>query len=94
MARARVVHCKKSPYDVYVGRPSKWGNPYGVDAADDMFRAQSKKEAVSLYEAWLLQQPELVASLHELRGKVLGCWCSPGQPCHGNVLVRLAEGDE
>ena len=24
----KVVHCKKSEYDVYIGRPSLWGNPF------------------------------------------------------------------
>jgi Domain of unknown function (DUF4326) len=33
--------------------------------------------------------PELMGALGELRGKVLGCWCSP-KPCHGDVLARLA----
>lgn len=23
-----VVHCKKAPYDVYIGRPGPWGNPF------------------------------------------------------------------
>ncbi len=26
----RVLYCKKEPYDVYVGRPSKWGNPFVI----------------------------------------------------------------
>jgi hypothetical protein len=24
----RVVHCQREPYDVYIGRPSDWGNPF------------------------------------------------------------------
>ncbi len=27
MAHPLVVHCKRAPHDVYIGRPSKWGNP-------------------------------------------------------------------
>ncbi len=45
---------------------------------------------IAKYEQWLLQQPELMAALPELRGKVLGCWCSPNA-CHGDVLARLAD---
>jgi len=81
---SRVVHCKREPFDVYIGRPSKWGNPFviGKDGTRD--------EVITKYEGWLRTQPALLAALPELRGKVLGCWCFP-QACHGDVLVRLAE---
>jgi hypothetical protein len=86
-----VVHCKKSAYDVYIGRPGPWGNPFSHQAGTlAKFRVASRDEAVSKYEEWLLAQPELVARAKaELRGKVLGCWCSP-QSCHGHVLARIA----
>jgi len=41
------------------------------------------------YRAWLLQRPELMAALPELRGKDLVCWCAP-EPCHADVLLELA----
>lgn len=78
-----VVHCRKSPFDVYIGRPSKWGNPFTMKSEAD------RGHVILEYEVWILQQPELMAALHELKGKVLGCWCSP-RPCHGEVLERLA----
>lgn len=81
--RESVVHCKREPYDVYIGRPSKWGNPFVVD--QDGTRA----EVIEKYERWLSTMPELLAELDELRGQVLGCWCAP-LPCHGDVLARLA----
>ena len=80
---AKVVHCKREPYDVYIGRPSKWGNPYSSG------RDGSREEVIAKYEEWLYTQPDLMAELSKLQGKVLGCWCSP-KPCHGDVLVRLA----
>ena len=79
----KVVHCQKEPYDVYIGRPSKWGNPFVVG------KDGTRKEVVEKYRQWILQQPELLNSLHELRGKVLGCWCSPKE-CHGDVLLEFA----
>lgn len=81
--RSLVVHCKQDPYDVYIGRPSKWGNPFevGVDG--------TREQVIDLYEQWLLEQPDLLAALDELTGKTLGCWCAP-RPCHGEVLTRLA----
>ncbi len=80
----RVVHCKRKQFDVYIGRPSKWGNPFviGKDGTRD--------EVIRKYESWLRTQPDLLAALPELRGKVLGCCCSP-HACHGDVLVRLAD---
>jgi hypothetical protein len=78
-----VVHCKRKPHDVYIGRPSKWGNPFVIG------QDGSRAEVIRKYHAWLLTQPDLMASLPELRGKILGCWCAP-QPCHGDVLTKLA----
>lgn len=87
--RGRVVHCKRESFDVYIGRPSKWGNPFKVGKGDP----GSRLIAISKYEEWVKTQPELMAALPELKGKTLGCWCHPLQ-CHGDVLVRLAnEGD-
>ena len=80
----RVVHCKRAKYDVYIGRRSKWGNPFSIG------KDGGRQEVIGKYEAWVRQQPQLLASLAELRGKVLGCWCAP-QACHGEVLVKLVE---
>lgn len=82
-----VVHCKKSPYDIYIGRPSKWGNPFVVG------QDGTREEVVQKYREWVVQQPELMDSLNELKGKTLACWCSP-LPCHGDVLAELANGED
>jgi len=63
----RVVHCKKEPYDVYIGRPSKWGNPFreGVHG--------TRLEVIRKHKQWLKKHPELVKeAIKELKGKVLG----------------------
>lgn len=87
---SRVVHCKREPYDIYIGRPSKWGNPFAHHAGTlARFRVASRDEAVDAYAEWIRTQPELMAELPELRGKVLGCWCAPKR-CHGDVLAELA----
>jgi hypothetical protein len=86
----RVVHCKREKFDVYIGRPSKWGNPFKLAKSSDAAEDRTlRADLLVKYEGWLRQQPELIASLHELRGKVLGCWCAP-RLCHGDVLARLA----
>jgi hypothetical protein len=80
----QVVHFKKRSYDVYVGRPSKWGNPFEIG------KDGTRDEVIQKYENWIRTQPELMAALPELKGKVLGCWCKP-QKCHGDVLIKLLE---
>ena len=80
----RVVHFKKESFDIYIGRPSKWGNPYAV--GEDGTRS----EVIRKYEWWIRKQPHLMNSLHELKGKTLGCWCAP-KACHGDVLVKLVK---
>lgn len=80
-----VVHCKKKHHDVYIGRGngSIWGNPFvmGKDGTRD--------EVIEKYRQWLLSNPELLGRVKELKGKILGCWCSP-KKCHGDVLAELA----
>jgi hypothetical protein len=71
-------------YDVYIGRGSKWGNPFPV--TDKCPR----ERAILKYEVWIRRRPDLLAALPELAGKVLGCYCHP-LPCHGEVLIRLLE---
>lgn len=67
---------------VYIARPSKWGNPFriGVDG--------TRSEVIEKYRDYILSNPDLLGSLHELAGKDLGCWCKP-LPCHGDVLEEL-----
>ena len=90
MSAARVVHCRREPYDVYIGRPTKWGNPFYLTAPLRR-NAAARAAVIEKYEAWLKTQPELLVALGELRGKVLGCYCAP-LPCHGDVLLRIANG--
>ena len=80
----KVVHCKREAYDVYIGRPSKWGNPFSIG------KDGTRSEVIQKYSVWLSKQPNLLNAIGELRGKVLGCWCHP-QPCHGDVLLEYLE---
>lgn len=84
----KVLNKKKSGVPagaVYVGRPSRWGNPFVIGKDGD------RKEVLKKYRAWLMAQPALMARLSELRGKDLVCWCAPLE-CHADVLVELANG--
>lgn len=69
---------------VYIGRPSKWGNPFviGKDGTRD--------EVIEKYKVWLLSQPAKVEAVkRELVGKDLICFCAP-KGCHGDVLLKVA----
>lgn len=80
------VYNKRSahPTDaVYVGRPTKWGNPFVIGRHGD------RDQVVSQYEQYLLSNEDLMNSLHELKGKSLICWCAP-QACHADVLIKYA----
>ena len=80
----RVVHCKRENYDVYIGRPSKWGNPYSIG------KDGIREEVIQKYRDYLERSPRLLEDCRqELRGKVLGCWCAP-KACHGDILAELA----
>ena len=82
-----VVNIRISHFDVYIGRPGKWGNPFiiGKDGTRD--------EVLAKYREWVLSRSDLLASLEELRGKRLGCFCWP-EPCHGDILIELLEGSK
>lgn len=89
-----VVHCKRANYDVYIGRPSKWGNPFThIKDKNTLAKhiVKDREEAISKYREWITtgEGQHLLKDLHELKGKTLGCWCKP-QSCHGDILVELA----
>ena len=67
-----------------VGRGSEWGNPYRLSAYGNC-----RRKVVDLYKEHILSTPNLAEKVKELRGKVLGCWCSPNL-CHGEILHQLA----
>ena len=74
---------------VYVGRGSKWGNPFKV--GDNIPRLnvifKDAKHAVEWYQKC---QPFPMLELHELKGKNLACWCKLSEPCHADILLKLA----
>ena len=90
--KGKVVHCKREPYDVYIGRgkcprtgkTSIWYNKFHIG------KDGTREEVIEKHEAWIRKQPKLLAQLHTLKGKVLGCWCKP-KACHGDTLLRLIE---
>lgn len=68
---------------VYIGRGSKWGNPFRIGRDGD------RAAVVAKYERWLADQHHLLRALDELHGCDLVCFCAP-RACHGDLLLRLA----
>lgn len=66
-----------------IDRTSKWGNPFVIDVHG------TRQEVIAKYAEWIKTQPELINSLGELEGKILGCWCRPLHDCHGAVLEKM-----
>lgn len=91
----RVVNRYKEPFDVYIGRGSKWGNPYShLDNTKAEHRVTTVEEAIEGYRMQLMRQIATLQittrDLLELEGKTLGCFCKP-KPCHGDVIVDMIE---
>jgi hypothetical protein len=82
--RKRSKGWKMPPNTVYVGRPTKWGNPYkiGVDG--------SREEVIAKYREWLKKKLEEDPTfLDPLKGKDLACWCPLNKPCHADVILEF-----
>ena len=81
---------------VYVGRGSKWGNPWIVDPERATYPPRNQYratlgECLDLYRDYALQMSGLARE--ELAGKNLACWCGVKAPCHADVLLELANSD-
>jgi hypothetical protein len=84
LTSTQIVNIKDTKYEVYIGRPSKWGNPFRMRKEGDRAAVLEK------YSVWITEGDgrHLLADLHELKGKTLGCYCKP-KPCHGDILIEL-----
>lgn len=72
---------------VYIGRPTQWGNPFRAGVGI----CETANEAVVAFESYVQTcQDYCQAVRRELRGKNLACWCPLDQPCHGDVLLEIA----
>jgi len=91
VSNPKVVHCKKEPHDIYIGRDvpksemigTKWHNPIRLTCEDE------RGEVLLEYKKYLLDNTKLLNDLHELTGCVMGCWCHPCK-CHGDLLLKYA----
>lgn len=72
---------------VFIGRPTKWGNPFVIGPDCD------RKQAVQMFAQYLRKNPRLMAAARkELRGRNLLCYCAPLE-CHGDILLEVANSE-
>jgi len=71
---------------VYVGRPTKWGNPHSVKVLGRSLAVQLFRGDAAISEAFCEQVRR------ELCGKDLMCWCPLDCECHADVLLEIAAG--
>lgn len=89
MMRTEVVHKRNAgPDAIYIGRPSRWGNPFVVG------QDGTRQQVIEKYREhlWVLIKNGDITldDLMSLRGKQLACWCKP-QACHGDVLAKAID---
>lgn len=86
-ARTKVVHIKDK-YDVYIGRPSIFGNPFRV------FGVNGREKAINQFKDYFYNRtdidPEFYLEVMKLEGKTLGCFCKP-LACHGDIIAEFVD---
>lgn len=77
---------------VYVGRPTKWGNPYRVGDRFMLEILDHSSVVYPLFDNYLYQKlfVDKTLDIKELQGKNLACWCPLDKPCHADLLLQLA----
>lgn len=88
MNKTTVVNYRLHKYDVYIGRPSVFGNPFLIGIDGD--RAEVVEKYRAYFQKKISEDPHFRTEVAMLRGKVLGCFCKP-LACHGDVIVEHLE---
>jgi hypothetical protein len=94
--RKRIKNWRMPDNTIYVGRPSRYGNPWAIGEWGPLDRkAPDAEGAVELFRAMLSDDEMRAAAkyridLKALRGKNLACWCALDKPCHADILLEIA----
>lgn len=92
MAEPKVLNKYKDvipPDAIYVGRPTKWGNPFAIRTRAGI--TKERERVMAAYEEWIFKQPDefFETIKRELRGHDLVCYCAP-KVCHADILLAIA----
>jgi hypothetical protein len=96
--RKRTKGWRMPPNTVYVGRPSRWGNPWTIEGAREAgftgCGTDLARMCVGMFRNGVIKGlpvvSDIVGNIHLLRGKNLACWCPLDSPCHADVLLEMA----
>ena len=80
----QIVNIRVEKCDVFIGRPSKWGNPFVIG------KDGTREEVIQKYKAYILTKFPKEYIVSELKDKKLGCYCYP-LPCHGDILKEICD---
>lgn len=84
MIKVKHIHEPVESNDVYIGRGSKWGNPFVIGKDGD------RNLVINKYIEYFDNNDELKKDIEELKDKNLVCYCSP-KACHGDYLLKIVE---
>ena len=92
--RLRKKDWKMPPNTIYVGRPTKWGNPFKIGQLFENKYPLNNEQAVAFYKKRMLEYGVQLKWFdgikRELKGKHLACWCPLTEPCHADILISIA----
>jgi hypothetical protein len=87
--KGKIVHCRRQKYDVYVGRPSDFGNPF------ELGKDGTREEVIEKFKIYFIgrlhKDEQFKRVVNKLKGKVLACWCYP-KDCHARIIIDYLEG--
>jgi hypothetical protein len=91
---------------VYVGRPTRWGNPWSIGSTEwfieegglinrEPHEPLTREQAIKSFSNSMSHDGYRAQLIREaLAGKDLACWCPLDSPCHGDVLLDIANRDD
>ena len=91
----QLVNIKHSECDIYIGRPSKYGNPYSSKESKlAQFHVSTLEESLLGFRNYLINNKQLLIDIEELRYKIIGCFCTESKEykvgdkivCHGQII--------
>jgi hypothetical protein len=79
---------KLEPYDIFIGRPSKFSNPFKINEDG------TRSEVIDKFETYFRNHPKLDELIKELNGKRVACWCNLNERCHFDIILKIIKEKE
>jgi hypothetical protein len=79
----------------HASAPGTWWCSHSDGFGDGAYfdtREEAAAHAVALYRELITHAHMAADFLTDLAGRDLACWCPLDQPCHGDILLEIANG--